>query len=577
MLHLPCHLSDLICIDIRVVAFSHLASIYLDQPHTNPYPHRTYPSHHIMSSSSSHGSESPQPCSHRTSHETFPTTSETDASNTASNEFIKEHNDESLSVFEGSNVSRKRRNVFEVELIPQGDRWKGGQGAVRTGYAIAVATRCKKTMYPPMSEERAKELEFVISVLKMAPPGSCIMEIFQYEQEILRIEKMDVHMRVDVTCGYCDGEDVSRLHERFEKARMRIPEKYLWIVYRDIIKALDYLQHGTGSPLRYGYTWRPIVHLDVKPGNIVFSSDPQDPTGCPTAKLIDVDMTGMYDDARPETQLWQHGTFQYQPPEQWLDYESPRATPAGDVYALGATVYHLATGMKTSSGWCCGGRACVGPEFCQGHLDGEELSQWKEEQEAEIQRPLDNSRLVNTEVEVKRFERRTVRRAAMHISSIGLGSDGYSEELDWWVGEPLKIDSDARMKVAFLFEHMVLAAHKRIAELKDEAPRPLVEDRQQLGRAGEDNAAAASDERDDSICPPASEYDAQKIARLQAKLCDAPVKFTYPTLEDCKLGNELSMNVGKMLGIEQEAVVVDWENPLPKDDESLYTKFKSQW
>ncbi len=88
---------------------------------------------------------------------------------------------------------------------------------------------------------------------------------------------------------------------------------------------------------------RDIIHRDLKPGNILITDDG-------VAKLADLGLAKRLDSA--VSALTQSGsgmgTPYYMPPEQARD--AKRADKASDVYALGATFYHIATGQVPFSG-----------------------------------------------------------------------------------------------------------------------------------------------------------------------------------------------------------------------------------
>ncbi len=82
---------------------------------------------------------------------------------------------------------------------------------------------------------------------------------------------------------------------------------------------------------------RNIVHRDIKPDNILLS-----PTG--TAKLSDLGLAKRIDEASHLTATRQgFGTTAYMPYEQAVN--ARKADGRSDIYALGATLYHLVTGQ----------------------------------------------------------------------------------------------------------------------------------------------------------------------------------------------------------------------------------------
>jgi eukaryotic-like serine/threonine-protein kinase len=77
-----------------------------------------------------------------------------------------------------------------------------------------------------------------------------------------------------------------------------------------------------------------IVHLDVKPDNIVMGVPP---------RLIDMSIARSFEHAA-RTQ-WPLGTDAYMPPEQCAPADHPGAIgPASDVWGLGATLHHAVSG-----------------------------------------------------------------------------------------------------------------------------------------------------------------------------------------------------------------------------------------
>lgn len=120
---------------------------------------------------------------------------------------------------------------------------------------------------------------------------------------------------------YIDGEVLSELI-----AAGPLPEPQLRAVARDVLEVLQYL-HELNPP---------VVHRDVKPSNIIRRPD---------GRHVLVDFGGVQmivaQDTGGSTVV---GTTGYMPSEQLVG----RAEPPSDLYALGATLAHLATGIHPS-------------------------------------------------------------------------------------------------------------------------------------------------------------------------------------------------------------------------------------
>src|SRR5438552_8301703 len=119
---------------------------------------------------------------------------------------------------------------------------------------------------------------------------------------------------------YVDGPSTHALLDRLG----RLPVGDVVHIALDIARALEYL-HA-----------RNYVHRDIKPDNILI-------TQAGVAKLADLGLAKRMDDASQLTATHQgFGTPYYMPYEQAIS--AKRADSRSDIYALGATLYHLLTG-----------------------------------------------------------------------------------------------------------------------------------------------------------------------------------------------------------------------------------------
>ncbi len=116
---------------------------------------------------------------------------------------------------------------------------------------------------------------------------------------------------------FIEGEDLERLLGRSEEP---IPEPTLIDWALQILDVLTYL---------HSHEPEPIVFRDLKPSNVMLR-----PNG--SICLIDFGIARVFQPLHRGTMI---GTEGYAPPEQYRGIAEPR----GDLYALGATLYHLAT------------------------------------------------------------------------------------------------------------------------------------------------------------------------------------------------------------------------------------------
>jgi serine/threonine protein kinase len=197
---------------------------------------------------------------------------------------------------------------------------QGGMGAVYkarksdTGQVVAL-----KLLPPSLATDvnvaRFRRESAVTAKLGHANIVGCV--------EFGRDAVKDVHF---CALEFVEGEDVARRIERLGK----IPEAEAVDITRQMAMALQHT-HYNG-----------LVHRDVKPANIMLTPDG-------TAKLLDLGLVRPAD--VEESRLTQAGVFvgspHYVSPEQATGKETDTR---GDIYSLGATLYHMLTGRPPYDG-----------------------------------------------------------------------------------------------------------------------------------------------------------------------------------------------------------------------------------
>ena len=134
------------------------------------------------------------------------------------------------------------------------------------------------------------------------------------------------HQGQYLVMDYVEGEDLRQRMERMGA----LPEREALLIGISICDALTYL-HTRRAP---------IVHRDIKPGNIKVTADGQ-------AVLVDFGLAKIMQGSQATSTGARAMTPGYSPPEQ---YGTARTDHRSDIYSLGATLYAAVTGVIPEDG-----------------------------------------------------------------------------------------------------------------------------------------------------------------------------------------------------------------------------------
>lgn len=126
-----------------------------------------------------------------------------------------------------------------------------------------------------------------------------------------------------LTMQFIDGEDLDQILNRQPEGRIDIEQCIQWL---DRLLDIVGFLHAQDPP---------IIHRDIKPRNIMIDSDGE-------LYLIDFGIACIMEKGRKD--YTRVGTFEYASPEHFAGIIDTRS----DIYSLGATIYHLLTGLSPS-------------------------------------------------------------------------------------------------------------------------------------------------------------------------------------------------------------------------------------
>lgn len=229
------------------------------------------------------------------------------------------HNGPMPAPFQPGTVLRGRYKI--IELIGQ-----GGMGAVYKADDLRLPGRlcAVKEILPELGAlpddlaQMQEQFYREASVLaRLDHP--CLPKVSDYFTE---------NSRELLVMDYVPGRDLKQLVDEARRQGQFLSEGQVLDWADQICDALSYL-HGQEPP---------VLHRDIKPSNIKLT--PRN-----TIKLVDFGLVKVMtaDESRTVTVVQGRGTVQYTPLEQYGG-DTGHTDARTDIYALGATLYHLITG-----------------------------------------------------------------------------------------------------------------------------------------------------------------------------------------------------------------------------------------
>jgi eukaryotic-like serine/threonine-protein kinase len=194
---------------------------------------------------------------------------------------------------------------------------QGGMGAVYRAIDehLGISVAVKENLF--LTDEYARQFQREASILASLRHSS-LPQVRDY----FSVPTQGQYLVMD----YVEGED---LRSRIERQRI-LPEKDVILIGIMISGALTYLH--TRTP--------PIVHRDIKPGNIKITPEGE-------AYLVDFGLAKVMSASQATSTGARAMTPGFSPPEQ---YGTARTDARTDIYSLGATLYAALTGLIPEDG-----------------------------------------------------------------------------------------------------------------------------------------------------------------------------------------------------------------------------------
>ncbi|EON65771.1 STE protein kinase [Coniosporium apollinis CBS 100218] len=220
-----------------------------------------------------------------------------------------------------------KTNAFEEEYERVCVLGSGGEG---TTVLCRHKTSSRKVVAKMVRHSAPGKLPREAEILKDIRPNDHIVSYFGVFNEAPSPSEATILLED------CRGGDLQALQWEFELNDECIPEPFIRHVFLQLSQALAFLHSGDGTsdPDR-----RPLVHRDIKPANVLLLEKYVPGGPFPSIKLADFGHAAYFTpDQDEKAYAFTGGSRDWQPPER------PVATPAGDVWSVGAIVHSLALG-----------------------------------------------------------------------------------------------------------------------------------------------------------------------------------------------------------------------------------------
>ncbi|KAI4173503.1 MAG: hypothetical protein LQ346_008407, partial [Caloplaca aetnensis] len=194
-----------------------------------------------------------------------------------------------------------------------------------TLFAVKTLTTAPTLIPHPLTKQRKPLEAYILQDLLPAHPR--LIRLHDYTHRTLQTR---------LYFEYCPLGDLQELIDRHFKRGVRVPEDFVWHVFRQLAEAVDHLHTAARD---HAGKHIPILHRDIKPGNVLLRpSSTEGDDMYPDIVLTDFGCSTPYAPS-PAASTACVGSLTYQGPE------TPLQNSASDIWSLGCTVHALVHGF----------------------------------------------------------------------------------------------------------------------------------------------------------------------------------------------------------------------------------------